>query len=290
MGNDAIARMLENYGSINDQLDETFALKEILQQITLLGLHRSGFFNHAAFYGGTALRILYGLDRFSEDLDFCLKEKNPNFSLEGFLETVSLELRRYGFSAEVRMKNKSNANGIDSAFVKQNTLEALVAIGVQPKGRDAHQLLKIKLEVDKMNPPGANMAKRLVKLPTPFMLDTLDEPSLFAGKCHAILARTYQDRVKGRDYYDFLFYSARQTTVNLHYLDAKLKDSGHYPVALPLDLSTLKNLLKERFLNVDYPKAILDVTPFLGRHQLDGLDEWAPDLFMALADEIKEAP
>ncbi len=107
--NDAVAAMLKQYGPIKTAADEENALKEIIQHIALLGLHRGGFFKYAAFYGGTALRILYGLDRFSEDLDFCLFQPDLDFTFGPLLVHVRDELERFGFKADVSEKRKGQA-------------------------------------------------------------------------------------------------------------------------------------------------------------------------------------
>src|SRR5271168_5415411 len=103
--NPAILSMLDRYNCVSLQ-DYENALKEIMQEIALLGLWRSKFFEHTAFYGGTALRILYGLDRFSEDLDFSLLKQNKNFNLTPYLEAIKIELLGFGFSVTVEQKNK----------------------------------------------------------------------------------------------------------------------------------------------------------------------------------------
>lgn len=284
--NDAVAVMLKQYGKIQSPKDEDNALKEIIQSISLLGLHRGGFFNIACFYGGTALRILYGLDRFSEDLDFCLIEKNPSFSLSLYFKSIHDELERFGFSARIEEKRSGADVAVESAFVKQDTITGLMSIGRNPKRAQKGQPIKVKLEVDKSNPQGFVTDKKLIKLPIPFMVTTLTEESLFAGKMHALLARSYLDRVKGRDYYDFLFYVSRGTKVNLKYLDAKLRDSGHYADDRALDRETLISLLKEKFMNVDFEKVKSDVKPFIALEKERDLAEWNSDLFVALAEEV----
>jgi len=285
--NDAITAMLKQYGPLNGPEDEDNALKEIIQQITLLGLHRGKFFDKASFYGGTALRILYGLDRFSEDMDFCLITPDRTFSFQPYLKSILDELDRYGLQARVEEKKAGAEVAIGSAFVKQETSQGLLVINRDNHRAQKGQLIKVKLEVDKINPPGAILCKKLVKLPVPFLIGTLDEPSLFAGKLHAIVARSYVNRVKGRDYFDFLFYAARNTPVNLTYLEAKLRDSKHYQLSTPLNSETLTKLLLEKFQSVDFEKATLDVKPFLKGDQIASLDDWGVELFSAIAENIE---
>lgn len=287
--NDAIAVMLKKYGPMRDRVDEENALKEILQHIALLGLQRAGFFEKAAFYGGTALRMLYQLDRFSEDLDFCLEHKDPSFSFEPYLSSLALELELYGFKAIVEEKKKGAEVDLNSAFVKQDTYSALLLIGKSTKGVNKTQLLKVKLEVDKQNPDGAQYCQKLIALPTPFLVRTLDEPSLFAGKLHAIIARSFLNRVKGRDYYDLMFYCSRATKVNLTYLEAKLRNSRHFNGSAPLTHEALLILLKEKFKEVDFEKAKLDIMPFLKGEKKNNLKDWSCDFFSSLVELIPEA-
>lgn len=284
--NEAVKTMLKQYGKIQSPRDEDYALKEIIQSITLLGLHRGGFFNIACFYGGTALRILYNLDRFSEDMDFCLMKKDPTFSLKPYFQAIRDELERFGMPATIEEKRTGINVAVESAFVKQETIIGLMSIGRDARRAQKGQLIKVKLEVDKSNPEGFIVDKKLVKLPIPFMVNTLTEESLFAGKVHALLARPYANRVKGRDYYDFMFYVSRNTKINGTYLEAKLRDSAHYTSVDRLDQKTLVRLLKEKFANIDFEKAKDDVRPFLPPARERDLAEWSCDLFSALAETI----
>ena len=285
--NPAIRAMLDAYGNLDTPQDEEYALQEIIQLITLWGLHRGGFFEQAAFYGGTALRILYGLNRFSEDMDFCLRTPTPEFRLNPYFSSIEDELARFGFSAKVTEKRSGVDAPIESAFVKQNTLEGLLVIERSPRALPRGQLIRVRLEVDKHNPPGATYVKKLVKLPVPFLVGTLDEPSLFAGKVHALLARAYLNRVKGRDYYDFAFYLARGTPVNATYLEAKLRDSGHCTKEESLTREELVKMLHERFSGVDFGLAAADIRPFIPQASASSLAEWDQDLFSALADTLE---
>jgi predicted nucleotidyltransferase component of viral defense system len=284
--NDAIAAMLKQYGPLKGPEDEDNALKEIIQQLTLLGLHRGKFFDKASFYGGTALRILYGLDRFSEDMDFCLTNPDKSFTFQPYIKYISDELERYGLNARVEEKKAGPDVAIGSAFVKQDTSHGLLVINKSNHRAQKGQLLKVKLEVDKANPPGGVPCKKLVKLPVPFLISTLEEPSLFAGKLHAIIARAYVNRVKGRDYYDLLFYVSRSTPVNLAYLESKLRDSKHYIQSESLNSKSLSKLLKDKFQTVDFQKAKQDVKPFLKADQIESLDDWGIELFSAVAESI----
>lgn len=287
--NDAIEAMVKNYGPIRDSRDRENALKEVVQLVTLLGLHRGGLFEVAAFYGGTALRLLYGLNRFSEDMDFCLESPDPDFKLSTYFDAIGGELKRFGFDAQLTEKKTGPDAVIESAFVKQDTLSGLLTIGAENKRTQKGKLVKVRLEVDKANPDGADYCSKLVKLPTPFMVKTLTGESLFAGKVHAILARSYANRVKGRDYYDFSYYLSHGTSVNLRYLEAKLRDSGHLNTSQPLTISDLKLMLVERFRSVDFRKARDDVRPFLKTADRTDLESWQADLFIAMVETLTAA-
>ncbi len=285
--NDAIRAMLKSYGPMKHQLDDIHALREIVQKLTLLGLHRGGFFEKASFYGGTALRILYNLDRFSEDLDFCLHSPDPHFQLSRYFDSISTELARFGLDASIEEKRSGPEFPIESAFVKHDTAKGLLVIGKSTTKTPKGQLVKIRLEVDKSNPAGAKLSQKLISLPTPFMVRTLTEDSLFAGKIHALIARNFLNRVKGRDYYDFLFYAARGTKVNLKYLESKLRDSNHFDGLERLSIDGAISILKAKFSTVDFEKAKSDVRPFLKPETYGDLEEWSVELFSALAETLQ---
>ena len=207
--NEAVARMLERYDnhSLEDHLQ---ALREILQEIALLGLWRSKFFDKAAFYGGTALRILYGLDRFSEDMDFSLLSPMDDFELSAYTTALQKELAAFGFDVRIDQRDKSAESAIQSAFLKANTLTQLLVIeSSEDLLKTVHrgQILKIKLEIDTDPPPEFETHTRYLLQPIPFAVRTYTLPDLFAGKMHAILCRRWKNRVKGRDWYDLVWYA-----------------------------------------------------------------------------------
>lgn len=284
--NDAVLGMLKSFGPIRSLSDEDNALQEIIQRIALLGLHRGGFFKKGAFYGGTALRILYGLDRFSEDLDFCLVPPDPDFTLRPYFSAMQEELERFDFDATISEKRTGHDVDVESAFVKQSTLKGLLVIGRDSRRAHKEQLIQVRLEVDKLNPSGAEYCEQLVQLPIPFMVRTLTLPSLFAGKMHAIIARSYLTRVKGRDYYDLAYFLSRNTPINLKYLEAKLRDSGHYKDASGLTRDGLIDILSGKFQTVDFEKAKQDVAPFLNEQGLRATSEWSAELFTALVKTL----
>src|SRR5579862_5391578 len=226
----AIKTMLGRYKCHSEQ-DYINALKEIFQEIALLGLWRSKFYEKAAFYGGTALRILYGLDRFSEDLDFTLLQTDKHFDLAPYNQAIVDELNGFGFQVSVETKIKNIESNIESAFIKATTKKQLIVIEADSEiiQRIHHMnTIKIKMEVD-INPPGSMSTEvKNILLPIPFSVKTLTQADLFAGKLHATLCRPWQTRVKGRDWYDLVWYIARSIPVNLHHLRDRLIQSKEW--------------------------------------------------------------
>ncbi len=277
MNNLIIKKMLENYPSTISQTDK---LREILQQSALLGLARHHFFEHAIFYGGTALRILYGLDRYSEDLDFSLLKSDPDFDFDPFLEGMSLELASIGFQLHVTAQKKNRESGIWSAFLKANTLELLLTIDEKSKTRGIHpeQKVQIKLEID-TDPPVYNsiIESKLIKNPTPFYVTTFRNIDLCAGKMHAVLCRAWGKRVKGRDWYDLIWYIQNGIPVNLVYLRAKMLQTKHLAVGEQLGEKELRQKLKQRIEQVDWALAKADVLPFIQDKRR--LDLWSNQFF-----------
>ena len=226
--NTVIEQMLKNY-QIENIYDQKNAMKEIMQEIVLCGLSRAGFFQKAAFYGGTALRIFYGLDRFSEDLDFSLVTAGPDFNLSVYFPVLEKEVRAFGLHVTIQEKEKTKESNIRSAFLKGNTKEHLLLFYADENlaGSVARsEVVKIKFEVD-INPPEyADFEHKYRLLPTPYEVNLYDVPSLFAGKIHAVLSRAWKSRIKGRDLYDYVFYLSRGSAVNQKHLRARLLQSG----------------------------------------------------------------
>lgn len=293
MTHPALIKMLEKYDLSNP--DASFdALREILQEIVLLGLYDAGFFKHAAFYGGTALRILHNLPRFSEDLDFSLLETNPEFNLKPYEEAIISTLKAFGFDVTIEIKEKNNSSAIASAFVKGNTIEHLININA-PKDitnkihRD--QAVKIKLEVD-TNPPLNFETQNIIRLtPRPFSINAFTLPSLYAGKMHAILCRAWSSRPKGRDWYDLVWYIANDLELDVQHLKARLSQSCKYleanEIQIPEELTkqNIKELLLQRIESLDVAKAKNDVQPFI--KDMREIELWSKEFFMAIVENIK---
>ena len=284
--NKALEDMLRPYNPVTP-LDWTHAIREVVQEIALLGLWRSGFFEEAAFYGGTALRIFHGLNRFSEDLDFSLLEEGGSVRLESALASVRTELAAWGLSFEAESKSSGTRTGIESAFLKGNTRINLLNVGV-PEELNRYfphnQKVTIKLELDTTPPPLASTEVKTHLLPTPFQVRLYDLPSLFAGKLHALLFRDWKSRVKGRDFYDFVWYIRRRVPVNLPHLEARIIQSeGQQAGRFSVD--AVQMLLKDRIRSVDIAAAAEDVRPFL--RDTRELQLWNEEFFMQLIPQLQ---
>jgi predicted nucleotidyltransferase component of viral defense system len=285
--NPAIRTMLERYKPVTGN-DYEHALKEIIQEIALLGLWRAKFFQHAAFYGGTALRILYGLDRFSEDLDFSLLKTQRNFGLEPYLNAIESELNGMGFSVTVSRRSKTVTTAVESAFIKAGTKEHLLKIQVPDPIVDRAHIdasMNIKVELDTDPPGGFDTEARTLLQPIPFSVNTFTQPDLFAGKLHAILQRSWKSRVKGRDYYDFVWYIARDVPVHLSHLEQRLRQSGGWTGKKAFQHVDLLKLLEKKFAEVNIEAARKDVQPFL--RDTEAVAVWTPGFFNSLLPRLK---
>lgn len=282
----AIEQMLKNY-RVDNIYDRKNAMKEIMQEIVLCGLSRAGFFKKAAFYGGTALRIFYGLDRFSEDLDFSLESEDLDFDLTSYFPVLEKEVKAFGLNVEIQEKEKSKESTIRSAFLKGNTKEHLLLFYADEKiaGSVAkNEAVKIKFEVD-INPPAfATFEHKYRLMPVPYEVRLYDMPSLFAGKIHAVICRAWQSRIKGRDLYDYVFYLSKGAAVNQRHLRERLIDSGYIPQDADCSLTEIKRMLSERFDSIDFAQARQDVEPFI--HDSSVMDVWNPEFFKQITDNL----
>ena len=284
--NNIITQMLAKY-EIKNVDDEINALKEIIQEIVLSGLSRGNFFDVAAFYGGTALRIFHHLDRFSEDLDFALIEANSDFQLSSYFPYIERELKAYGLNLEVSTKEKINESNITSAVVRGDTLEHILKFFPNDENNQYNHLLKkikIIFEVDINPPSGANYEYKYKLLPSPHQIRIYDMSSLFAGKIHAILCRNWKIRVKGRDLYDYVFFLANHTSVNLELIKNKLIASNYIDPNSSFDILVLKKLLIAKFSMIDYKEAKEDVLPFIKDSQ--SLNLWNQDFFCEITEDL----
>ena len=267
-------------------LETEQALREIMQEITLAGLYRANFFKQAAFYGGTALRIFHGLNRFSEDLDFSLLEKNSAFELAPYLEGVKNEFAALGMQVTFIQKSKVAISAIDSAFLKAETLwgELLVETNLPQLSLSQKPSIKIKLEVDTQPPLLFETENKLLIKPFSFFVNCFTLPNLFAGKMHALLFRKWKERVKGRDWYDLDWYIKKGIPVNLAHLAERARESGDWSEP-PLTKEQLQLLLIERIRSLDMNRVKEDVIRFIPNPQ--ELDIWSPNYFEQLIDYLK---
>ena len=284
--NSVLKNMLDKYDIKNTE-DEINAMKEIIQEIVICGLSRGGFFNEAAFYGGTALRIFYGLNRFSEDLDFALLESNKNFDLSKYFSFVEKEVLAYGLNLKIETKEKTKDSNILSAFLKGDTKEHIFIFFPNENMKNTTSLknIKIKFEVDVNPPSGATYEFKYKLLPSPHQVRLYDEASQFAGKIHAILCRNWNYRTKGRDLYDYIFYLSKETKVNLKLIKSKLVESEAITEDSEFNIDILKELLNNKFKEINYTAAKEDVIAFI--EDTDSLNLWNEDFFMDITKRLE---
>ncbi len=263
------------------------SLLKAIQNISLLGLWRAGFFEYAAFYGGTALSIVHHLDRFSEDLDFSLLTPNENFSLEPFLKAVRTELKAWGIDATTGIIDKKDSN-IESAFIKTNTMMALTEIRLPASilhSIHRNEISHIKIEIDPNPPCPFDSTFTYILEPIPFSVRVMSLSDIYAGKMHAILARKWKNRVKGRDWYDLIWFISQQIELDLCHLQHRLLQSGHLVSDSHFAGEVFMKMLISRIDSVDFNQAKEDVMPFV--QDTRKLDLWSKEFFTHLVDRIK---
>ena len=285
--NEVVRQMLATY-EIRSVEDSLWALREVMQEIALLGLWRGKFFEKAAFYGGTALRVLYGLDRFSEDLDFSLLEKSEGFDLSEYGEALKRELASFGFAVEIESRPKQASTAIQSTFLKADTRTQMITVEfdrglVQQVPRN--QALKIKLEVDTDPPQGFTTEVRYLLRPVPFAVRTFSLSDLFAGKMHAVLCREWQSRIKGRDWYDLVWFAAYHPELHIAHLEQRMLQTGHWKGPAPLTTGDLRDLLSKRIEKVDIDQIRREAERFV--KDAAALAIWSKEFFLDVASRIK---
>jgi hypothetical protein len=284
---EAARQLFEEHWEKNGNFPER-ALAETIQYIALLGISRTDFFVHAAFYGGTALRMLFGLDRFSEDLDFSLVKPVKDFTFGDYLKSIEDELESYGFTIQIVKREKAVTTAVESAFIKADTKVHLIETRAPEAVTEKipkNAVCKVKLEIDIDPPPYASFDVRYVDDPVPFSICSYDTGSLFAGKTAALLARQWKVRVKGRDWYDFDFFVRKNIPLSLKHLESRLRQIGYYEKKEALDGPGVRELLEKRVLDGDQNAAKRDVIPFI-RNPKD-LDVWTKDYFMHLVQRVE---
>jgi predicted nucleotidyltransferase component of viral defense system len=275
MNHPVFDQMMLRY-SMNGKEDDTNALREVIQQITLSGLYRAGFFDKAAFYGGTCLRIFYGLQRFSEDMDFSLLRSNEHFLLENYFEPIISEFKALGRDIIINKKEKQTQTNIESAFLKDNTAIYNIRFRTERK-------VKIKIEVDIDPPTGFNTEHKLLLLPFSFMTRCYILSDLYAGKMHALLFRNWKNRVKGRDWYDFEWYVRNNVSLDFEHFCKRTAQSGSLN-GEKITYDFFIQLLKKRIKNTNLEMVKSDVRPFIKNPA--EIEIWSTDYFLQLADRI----
>ena len=271
--NEIFNQMLSSY-DITTELQKRNAIFEVNQQIILSGLYNGGFFNEAAFYGGTCLRIFHGLHRFSEDMDFSLLAPNENFDFTRYFQPIIDQFAMVGREVEIRKKDKKNFGKVESAFLKDNT-------DVYDITFQTEKSVKIKIEVDTQPPLKFQTEQKLLLLPQSFMTRCFTLPALFAGKMHALVYRAWKNRVKGRDWYDFEWYVRHNVPLDFTHLCERALQFNHEE----LDKETFLQKLNERLATADMNQIKADVLPFVRNPK--ELDIWSNDYFMELANMIR---
>ncbi|HMW66908.1 MAG TPA: nucleotidyl transferase AbiEii/AbiGii toxin family protein [Chitinophagaceae bacterium] len=280
-----IKEWIATYKPANE--DETLsALREIMQEIALAGLSRTDFFKTAAFYGGTALRIFYGLNRYSEDLDFSLLQKNENFSLAPYFLSIQKEFESLGLKVSLRNKLKTKKTAIESAFLKTETLwEELVLEDIVAQiGIRSNKNIKIKIEVDRNPPQGFNTEEKLMLRPFSFYVKCFDQPSLFAGKMHALLFRKWKNRVKGRDWYDWEWFVRKDVPLNLSHFLQRARDTGDW-TKKSISKKQFLQLLTEKINTASFENIKADVRPFI--KDAKQVNIWSKPYFLDLVALLK---
>ncbi|MBE5847433.1 MAG: nucleotidyl transferase AbiEii/AbiGii toxin family protein [Lachnospiraceae bacterium] len=274
----AIEEMLSKY-SLDDEDKFKQAFKETMQEVVLCGLSRGGFFETAAFTGGTALRIIYGIRRFSEDLDFSLLKPDGSFSFEKYLPYVQHELNANGFDIEIgKTSEKSN---VKSAFIKADTYKLILNfLSVDPDVFHINKTekVRVKLEIDTNPPDGANYEESTRLLPSPYIVRSMDLPSMFALKCHAIMCRSY---IKGRDYYDYQWFVDNGAFIN----GKLLKNALFQTEGKEYSDNDIANRLKSVFEAADINEVKKDVRRFLETPEI--LDNWSNVLFSSTVKDLR---
>ena len=276
MKNNVFDEMYARY-SPTTKVEKQNAIHEVMQEIALAALYRAGFFDRAAFYGGTCLRIFYGSQRFSEDMDFSLLQADENFRLENYFDAVTAEFRAIGREVTITKKEKKTQTNVESAFLKDTTEIYNLQFSTEKN-------VKIKIEVDTQPPAGFVTEHKLLMLPFSFMARCYTLPDLYAGKMHALLFRKWKNRVKGRDWYDFEWYVRNNISLNFSHLQQRAAQINSISTD-DFTKETFKTLLKERILKTDINAVKNDVRPFIKNHA--EMDIWSSDYFLQLVDLIR---
>lgn len=275
-----IQSRLENY-QCETALDETQAIREITQELVLYSLYQAQFFKVASFLGGTALRIIYQLNRFSEDLDFSLLKPDLNFNITSVIKSVVQSMKAFGYDLEVMDKSKTDI-AVKNRWLKTN-FESIGKIFEFHHHRDFSQTIKIKLEVDCNPPLGAETEMKFLDFPADYQVLAHNKPCLFSGKIMALLCRAY---IKGRDWYDFLWYVKEKVTPDWVHLNFGLNQNGPWKNKTPkTSPAWLEKEMKKKIRSLDWKKTAEDVRPFLKENE-ESLQFWSEDFFLEKLEKL----
>ena len=267
MKNEIYDNMLSAYGATTEQ-ERRNAIFEVNQQVILAGLYNGGFFDVAAFYGGTCLRIFHGLQRFSEDMDFSLLAPDDKFDFTKYFQPIIDEFAIVGREVEIKKKDKKGFGKVESAFLKDNT-------DVYDVSFQTDKSIKIKIEVD------FRTEQKLLLQPHSFMTRCFTLPDLFAGKMHALVYRGWKNRVKGRDWYDFEWYVRHNVPLDFAHLAERVRQFNNEEIGQEAFMAQLKDRLASANIN----QVKNDVLSFVRNPK--ELDIWSNDYFVQLADMVK---
>ncbi len=281
MNTSIIEDRLKKYGT-NSAETELTAIREITQELILFALSTSDFFSHAAFQGGTCLRIVHGLNRFSEDMDFILREPDSAFSWQQYLTLIGSTLEQYGYSVELQDKSHVDKT-VKKAFIKDDSIGQVLRLAYANR-QGTQQKIRIKLEIDTNPPGGGDFESAFIGFPAPSSITVETLPTLFAGKSHALLCRTYE---KGRDWYDFLWYLGNKTPVNYRRLSAALYQTGPWEGQdLTVDRTWYIAEMRRRISETDWKRAKDDIAPFISPQEQGLLTKWSADFFLSAFERL----
>ncbi len=277
-----IQNRLNSY-NCTSQIEEEQAIRQITQEVALAALGRTDFFKHAVFQGGTCLRIFYGLNRFSEDMDFILKEPQKNFNLKPHLQALTDELAAYGYNIDIVDRSKTDVT-VKKAFIKDDSIGKVLKLNHANQSGPLSKI-RIKFEIDTNPPSGSDNEVKYLDFPFVSSVIVQDKPSLFAGKTHALLCREY---IKGRDWYDFLWYTSEKISINYRFLESALKQIGPWQGKdIKVDHNWCTTQLKKKINTMDFKSTTDDVRRFVHTNEQQSLDLWGAELFL---NQLKKLP
>ncbi len=282
MSTKIIQDRLDSY-NCKTELEEEHAIREITQEVVLSALGRTDFFKYAVLQGGTCLRIFYGLNRFSEDMDFILKEADRDFQLTPHLKALSEELLAYGYNIEI--VDRSNADiAVRKAFIKDDSIGKVLQLKHSGKTGPLRKI-RIKFEVDTNPPFGSNFEMKYVDFPFVSSVTVQDKASLFAGKIHALLCREY---IKGRDWYDFIWHTSQSVEINYQFLASALKQQGPWQGQnIQVNLDWCIKQFRDKITSIDWNATKEDIRRFVKPTELPSVDLWGRNLFLARLEKMK---